>query len=63
MSEHIIPFFKAGDYEGGILAGTRALAQMALGGHNGTTKAFVALCIDDMSPIFAVFTCVAYQTW
>ncbi len=31
MSEHIIPFFKAGDYEGGILAGTRALAQMALG--------------------------------
>tara|TARA_B100002019_G_scaffold291578_1_gene312142 strand:- start:477 stop:1346 length:870 start_codon:yes stop_codon:yes gene_type:complete len=31
MSEHIIPFFKAGDYEGGILTGIRALSQMAKG--------------------------------
>ena len=31
MSEHIIPFFKAGDYESGILTGIRALSQMAKG--------------------------------
>ncbi len=31
MSQHIIPRFKAGDFEGGIMAGTQALAQMALG--------------------------------
>ncbi|MDG1892992.1 MAG: TPM domain-containing protein [Verrucomicrobiota bacterium] len=31
MSQHIIPRFKTGDYEGGIVAGTRALSQMALG--------------------------------
>ena len=60
MSEHIIPFFKAGDYEGGILAGTRALAQMALGEaitapprpwwHYG-----LMICL----PILAVFTFVS----
>ena len=31
MSEHIIPYFRGGDYQGGILTGIRALSQMANG--------------------------------
>ena len=59
MSEHIIPFFKAGDYEGGILLGRAPWRNGPGRGHNGTTKALVALCTDDTSPILAVFTFVS----
>jgi uncharacterized protein len=31
MSDHIIPFFRRGDYQGGILNGIQALSQMAKG--------------------------------
>ena len=31
MSDHIIPFFRKGDYQGGILTGIHALSQMAEG--------------------------------
>jgi uncharacterized protein len=31
MSDHIIPFFRKGDYQGGILNGIQALSQMAKG--------------------------------
>ena len=31
MSDHIIPFFRKGDYQGGILTGIQALSQMAKG--------------------------------
>ncbi len=60
MSEHIIPFFKAGDYEGGILAGTRALAQMAIGeAITAPPRPWWHYALMILLPFLAVFTFVS----
>ena len=60
MSDHIVPLFKAGDYEGGILAGTRALSQMALGETiTPPPRPWWHYAVMILAPILFVFTIVS----